>query len=260
MYLPSNTPILADQRAASLQRLADADAKVLNMIRTSACGRARLFNTIMNPNSISETLGTGAGLDAAKLQQQTETSRASAILGGGTLGWEAASGTAGTGGNLGPSVAEIMRDAPEVVSLNRGGGCQVQRAVYRPAPVQPDPQPGMPQRAPNIVQTPMGPLNFQGEPATMPSAYPQMKPYAVSSRAMSQAASLPVKQYYSILSGRQGLTGYAPPWSDAGVLPNGGVQEGSDTGVGNWLMDHPWLALLLAGGGVYALSRRRKGQ
>jgi hypothetical protein len=254
MYLPSNTPILADQREAGLCRLRKADAKVQAMRLTSATGRAQLFNTLINPNGLSETLGTGAGLDAAKLQQQTENSRASAILGGESPAWTAAA----SGGNGGAgSVAEIIRNAPEVVSLNRGGGCQVQAPVYKPSPVQPDPQPGMPQRAVNIVTTPMGPLNFQGQPSTLPSSYPQMQPYAVSSRAASQAESLPIKQYYSILSGPQGLTGYAPPWSDAGVQANGGVQDDSGVGVGQWLMDHPWLALLLASGGVYALSRRK---
>lgn len=257
MYLPSNTPTMQEERDEYVRRAGQDQARILNMRRTSACGRARLFNTLINPNGVSETLGTGAGLDAAKLQQQTETSRASAILGGGAPGWEAASGTGGTGGNVGPSVAEVIRNAPEVVSLNRGGGCEVQRPVYKPVAVEVDPRPGMPQRAPNIVNTSMGPLNFNGEPATLVGAYPPMRPYAVSSRAASQAANLPVKQYYSILSGQQGLTGYAPPWSDAGVLPNGGVQDGG-AGVGQWLLDHPWLALLLAGGGVYALSRRNK--
>ena len=248
MYLPSNTPLLTDQRAAAARKGAESDARVQAMRRTSACGRARLFNTLINPHSLSEALGTGVGLDAAKLQQQTQTSRASGIL---STGESYSAAGANDGTQAGPSVAEIIRNAPEVVSLNRGGGCQTQN-VYKPVPLPQNLQPGMPQRAPAIVQTPNGPLSFHGAPSTIPGDYP---PYGISGRATSQPSALPVTGYFSIL--HQGLTGYAPPWSDAGVLSNDGVQDGSGVGVGGWIMDHPWLALLLAGGGVYALSRRK---
>jgi hypothetical protein len=211
MYLPSNTPILQDQREAAALHGAQSDARIAAMRRTSACGRVRLFNTLINPNSVADGIGMGTALDTAKLQAQTEASRASGIL--------AIGGSASAGG---PSAAEIIAGAPEVVSLNRGGGCST--PSYQPMPLGPDPQPGMPQRAPIIVQGPDGPMHYLGADATY-QGYPT------------------------------GLTGYAPPWSDAGVLPNGGIQ---DVGVGGWLMDHPWLALLLAGGGVYALSRRNK--
>lgn len=210
MYLPSNTPILQDQREAAALHGAQSDARIQAMRRTSACGRARLFNTLVNPNSVADSIGMGTALDTAKLQAQTEASRASGILainGGGSAG--------------GPSAVEIIAGAPEVVSLNRGGGCMT--PSYKPVPLGPDPTPGMPQRAPNIVQGPDGVMHYTGAPATF----------------------------------LQGLTGYAPPWSDAGVLPNGGVQ---DAGVGfmGWIAEHPWLALLLAGGGVLVLSRRSK--
>jgi hypothetical protein len=211
MYLPSNTPILQDQREAAALHEAQSDARIQAMRRTSACGRARLFNTLVNPNSVADSIGMGTALDTAKLQAQTEASRASGIL--------AIGGSASAGG---PSTAEIIANAPEVVSLNRGGGCSA--PSYQPMPLGPDPQPGMPQRAPIIVQGPDGPMHYRGADATY-QGYPT------------------------------GLTGYAPPWSDADVLPNGGIQG---VGVGAWLMDHPWLALLLAGGGVYALARRNK--
>lgn len=187
MYLPSNTPILANQRADAARHAAESDARIAAMRRISACGRARLFNTLINPNSIADSMGVGAGLDAAKLQQQTEASRASGIL-------------SVDGESAGPSVADIIGNAPEVVSLNRGGGCS--RPSYIPVPLGLDPTPGMPQRAPT------------------------------------------------------GLTGYAPPWSDAGVLPNGGVPQ-DGVGVGGWIMDHPWLTGLILGTGLFALSRRK---
>ena len=231
------------------------------MRRTSACGRARLFNTLINPNSVAEGIGAGAGLDAAKLQQQTEASRASGIFSTGDAG----NGGAAGGGPAGPSVAEIIAGAPEVVSLNRGGGCQI-RNVLQPVPLAPSPRPGMPARAPVVVSTPAGPVYFQGAPSTIQGDY-QSQPVSSNALPMQrytppsgggpvETPGLPIKQYMSILTSR-GLTGYAPPWSDADVLPNGGVQ---DTGVGfmGWISEHPWLSLLLAGGGVYALSRRGK--
>jgi hypothetical protein len=256
MYLPSNTPILQDQREAAARHQAESDARIQAMRRTSACGRARLFNTLINPNSVADGMSMGAGLDTAKLQQQTEASRASGIFSAGDAGSNGAPGR-------GPSVSEIIANAPEVVSLNRGGGCQI-RNRYEPVPLGPMPTPGMPARAPAVVSTPAGPVYFQGAPSTIPGDYP---PQPVSSNALPmqryappasgvapEPAGLPIGQYMSILTAR-GLTGYAPPWSDAGVLPNAGVP---DAGVGfmGWIAEHPWLALLLAGGGVYALSRR----
>jgi hypothetical protein len=53
-----------------------------------------------------------------------------------------------------------------------------------------------------------------------------------------------------------GLTGYAPSWSDALVTSQASVTGSSDTGVGAWISDHPWLALLIAGAGAVVMSRR----
>jgi|SRR5271157_2253338 len=55
-----------------------------------------------------------------------------------------------------------------------------------------------------------------------------------------------------------GLTGYAPPWSDALVTDMQSGGSGADTGVGQWISDHPWIALALAVGGAVVLSRRGK--
>ncbi len=152
-------------------------------------------------------------MNTAKLQNQTEISRASGILAIPDLD------------SAGPSVQEIMAGAPEVVSLNRGGGCSV--PSYSPVPLGPDPVPGMPHRAPNIEDGPDGPMYYRGADAT----------YQGGENAHSS----------------QGLAGYAPPWGDAGLV--------SETGApveGSWLMENRWLALLLAAAGVVVLSRRSR--
>ena len=64
-------------------------------------------------------------------------------------------------------------------------------------------------------------------------------------------------QTYGRTSSR-GLTGYAPPWSDAWVMKDAGMKDERDMGIGAWLMDNPWLAIAAAGLGVFALSRRNK--
>lgn len=253
MYLPSNAPILTDQRAAAARHGAESDARLRCSRKLAAEGRLRSFDTLISPEQIQQSFGTGAAVNAAKLQDQTETSRATGLLGS-----AAASGPGGGG----PSLAQIIAGAPEVVSLNRGGGCQKERD-YVPVPLGPDPVPVMPHRAPVIVQGPTGPLYFTGAPqSNQPVAQPYMVQPTVTQPlpvhwgpATSQPASLAVAQYYKILN-TQGLTGYAPPWSDADVLSNGGVPD-SGVGVGNWLMEHPWLALLAAGAGVLAISRRK---
>lgn len=220
-YLPSDYPIMAQQRADAI-KLANCDqAQTQEMRQLSAAGRLRLFNTLINPGSVASELGTGAGVNTAKLQAQTDVSRASGILGAGDY-----SGAA-------PSMQEVISGAPEVVSLNRGAGpCDVRGSG--PAPREnTDHRPGMPHRAPVIVQGPYGPMYYRGEDAT-------------------------VQGTYEAPAAGGGLTGYAPPWSDALVLPNGGVSTSNDVGVAGWLMANKWLALGIAAAGVLALSRRSR--
>jgi len=225
MYLPSNQPILTQQRENAARHGAESDQRIAAMRRTAACGRARLFNTLVAPNAVADSIGSGTGLDTAKLQAQTEISRATGILGTGDQ----------IDLNRGPSAAEIISGAPEVVSLNRGGGC----GTYAPVPLGRDPVPGMPARAPNIVQGPNGVMNYRGADSTISGDYP------TRTAVDGWPAGRP----------RAGLMGYAPPWSDAAVLNDGGLPA---PGVGSWLMDHPLWALALAGAGLYALSRRKK--
>lgn len=55
-----------------------------------------------------------------------------------------------------------------------------------------------------------------------------------------------------------GLTGYAPPWSDALVTDSQAQMDNPDMGVGQWITDHPWLSLALGVGAAVVLSRRGK--
>jgi hypothetical protein len=222
MYLPSDTPIMQAERDEAARRVGLDAAATDNMRRTSACGRTRLFNAIVTPLSVACTMGMGTALDVAKLQAQSQDARATAILGTGGLIDTQVSG--------GPSISDIIANAPEVVSLNRGGGCVT--PSYTSEPLGPDPHPGMPHRAPRIEQSPYGPMYFRGEDSTMQGAYPTR----------------------TGVEPRLGLTGYAPPWSDAGVVP----EISPDTGVAQWIADHPWLSLALAVGGAVALSRRQR--
>ena len=224
MYLPSDTPIMQEEQDEYIRRVGQDAVVTDNMRRTSACGRTRLFNAIVSPLSVVCTQGMGTALDVAKLQAQSQDARATAILGTGGLIDTQVSG--------GPSISDIIANAPEVVSLNRGGGCMT--PSYTTTPSGPSPQPGMPHRAPRIEQSPYGPMYFRGADSTMQGAYP--------TRTGVEA--------------RRGLTGYAPPWNDAGVMANADAQGFPDTGVGQWISDHPWFALALAGAGVLALSRR----
>lgn len=246
MYLSSNAPILTDQRADAARNAACSDQRIADMRRTSAEGRARLFNTLVSAGSVIENLGVGAGVNTQKLQDQTDVSRASGILGG----------EYGVGGRE-PSAAEIIAGAPEVVSLNRGGDCQ-KRGVFAPVPLGPDPVPGMPHRAPHIVPSAIGPMYFRGQDSTIQGDYPNPIPAVMpwtpplGPPMPALPASYPTV-YAKILPA--GLSGYAPPWGDAWVMPDAGPDSG---GVLSWASDHPWLILAALAGGAVALSRRAR--
>ena len=224
MYLPSNTPLLADQRANAARAGACSDQRIATARQMSAAGRVALFNTLISPAAVNTELGTGAAVNAAKLQAQTQVSRAVGLLGT-------------SGGQAQPSMADIVAGAPEVVSLNRGVTCAQRLAGESNAvPLGPDPTPGMPHRAPRIEQGPNGPMYFRGADATVDGTYP--------SRGGSGSGS--------------GLTGYAPAWSDAWVMDMAGSASSNDVGVVGWMQAYPWVILAAAAAGAYALSRRGK--
>ncbi len=251
MYRNSNSPVMPDQASDYARHEACHDARVDRMRRTSAEGRERVLTTLVSPESVTDTFGIGAGVNAAKLQGQTQVSRATGLLGTGAV----------DDPSRGPSVAEVMRGAPEVVPYSkRGGGCRTGAAGYVPPPVTPS-VPGMPHRAPNIVQTGVGAMYFRGAESTVQGAYPDpvqspMPPalrYVPPSVPTIYAKILPAGP--ATLAG-SGLGGLAPVWGDAWVLPDSGVPDSG--GIMSWFSNNPWLALALVGGGVYALSRKGK--
>jgi hypothetical protein len=244
MYIPSNTPLLEGQRESAARNLACETVRTNLMRQTSAAGRARAFETIVDPNSVLNNQGVGTAVNVQKLQDQTAVSRASGLAGNGQ--------SVDAGRN--PSVQQIIRNAPEVVSLNRGGSCQLPGQFERvPLPV--NPQPGMPHRAPNIQPTPNGPMFFEGASSTIPGDYTRpaptaMVPYQSPLSQPTNYTAPAVPTVYAQILPPGGMSGIAPAWGDAWVEPD-------PTQAGSWLADN-WGWLVVAGLAVYALSEGRK--
>ncbi len=199
MYQDSSKPIFPDRDAKLARDAAASDARILDMRRTSAEGRIRLWNTLVKPSSLVDPLGMGTALDAQRLQNQTATARASGLI------------DLSQSDSTQPTIADMIAGAPECVSLNRTGA---QCDTYSP-PLQPfDYTPGMPQRAPDMVNTSRGPMYYRGAAETF----------------------------------GPGLAG-SPPWADA---------NSGEGGLGQWIMDHPLMAIGIAGVGLFAFSRRGK--
>ncbi len=242
MYLPSNAPILPNQASDVARHDACRNERVAAMRRTAATGRAQLFQTVVSPQEVLNTFGVGAAVNTQKLQNQTEVSRASATLGIG--------GFSGEGGEE-FSVSEIINNAPDVVSLNQGGGCQ-KFGYVPPPPTATLSVPGMPHRAPNIVPTNVGPMYFRGADSTVPRQYPDVAPYVPPSNVPTVYARILPAGPATLAN--SGMSGISPTWGDAWLMEDGGLPGAG--GVMGWISDNPWLAVALAAGGVYALSRR----
>ncbi len=149
--------------------------------------------------------------DAARILNQSQVARAS-ILGNGSPD----TGPQGGGGS------QSYDDAPEVVPLNGRGSSQVCGGSDSPQPQAPPPQMLMPQPAPHAVR-------MRGVQVYVQSA--------------------PINTSWLQPSG--GMTGYAPPWGDAGlvdVVDGGMVSSGSG-----------WLLGLLAVGGLVMLGSAAAG-
>jgi len=225
MYQSSSSPIFPNRAADLARKNAASDARIAGELQRSREGRLRLFNTLISPEQVVQTFGPGAGVDAARLQSDSEVARATGIL---------SKGLTGLAENPESMAIDVFSNAPEVVPLNRvpaacfrdGSGHLVRTHsadTRRLASV--DSLPSMPQMAPTVVRTADG-----GE--------------------MMFRGGLPTDG-----SVQAGLTGFAPTWGDSwGVdQPFDGSDGGGFLG---WITDHPWLSLAAAGLGAWALARR----
>jgi hypothetical protein len=251
MYLPSNTPLLQGQREHAACEEGKSRQRIAATRRQVACSRASLFSTLMSPEQALESFGIGAAVNVAKLQRHSRDARAAVLAGTGGPVTTARPGQTSTGivrASSGPSLADYIRDAPTVVSLNAQAdqtGCS--RVRFSQSPLPPDPSPSMPEQGPSIVETDHGPMYFRGAPGT---------------GTLAPSATLGT-QYLSIVPNepsRGGLTGYSPAWSDAWAMEVQQAVKGPDTDVGfmDWVSEHPWLSLAIVAGGVAVLSRRTK--
>ena len=201
MYQPSNSPIFPDRAAILARKGAVSDARLDAARQASVQGRITLFNTLMSPSQLAETFDAGVGIDAARLQDQTESARISGIL--------------IPSAEVDYPASDTMAGAPEVVPLSYSASfaCGVTPGAEGPqrhssGDQDYTPRASMSRRAPLIVDGARGPVHFAGRSASYPGAY-------------SEGHQSPVT-------------------------------------VGNWIADHGWLVLGLAGVGVLALSRRSK--
>ena len=196
MYQSSDSPIFPNQQANLARTAAASDARIAQAADQSRKGRARVFQTIVSPNAVSDSSGIGAGLDTATLQSQTEVARAAGLVT--DFPW------APTPAVQPPEVVP-MSNASLVCGAWPGASKRPQSQSAQEAHYSP--RVGMPRRAPGIVQGPRGVMHYQGAEGTSPGAQVSR--------------------------------------------PDTVIQ-------GSWLMDHPWWALAIAAGGVYALSRRAR--
>jgi hypothetical protein len=218
MYLPSDSPLLVGQQRDAAKAAADSDCRIQNTRLMMAKGRADLFQTVLSPEAAACVFGIGTAVNVEKMLGESLDSRA-AILNNGT----------DPGAPPGPTMAEYISQAPEVISLNAQAdqvGCSNVVFSQRPAPK--NPHAGMPQRGPNIVQSPYGPMYFRGDSPTF-----------------QPASTL-------------GLTGYSPTWSDAWVESDSATFGSPDMGVASWIRSNPWLSLAIAGAAVLGLNQMSK--
>jgi hypothetical protein len=320
MYLPSASPILPGDRERAARNQACSAARRNDAAAQSVRGRVALFQTITSPGDLAQMFGAQLGANALMMQNETAVARQDSIMGTGAgspsdpasvAAQKAAGGYAYSGSAVQPTVQQVIASAPKSYSLN-GQPSQVDGCKWTPAPqvpLPPSPTPTMPQLAPVVVQTSIGPASMNPGRAPKYSnlcwalhnglitqdqfdleTYGKLYRRCVELR-YTQGCSPPTDVATWIMQHRAagtlphlsitdaelaaiphapnmtnmgcdqaliagGLTGYAPPWSDALVIGSRAQMDNPDTGVAGWITSHPWLSLAIAVGGAVALSRR----
>ena|SRR5579872_2128820 len=229
-YFSSNAPLPQNSLdPPPAWEVAQANARLYANAQASRTGRERVYADLPDVESF---WGEGPGLakDASQIIPASELARQSVLNGLVPFGMSNnGNGNATALGAVGPDGQPIYGQAPQVFSLNAPSG-----NATGMSPANSDPS--MPIAAP--VPSPFGYLK------AMASGKP-----GVSKRApchQSQDATLPCPN--------RGVSGYAPPWSDAFAMTVEGSQ--AQSGGGN----RGWIALAILGGGLFALAHAGKGR
>jgi hypothetical protein len=308
MYLPSASPLLQGDRDHAAREQCRSSRRRDDAALESVYGRLALWQTITSPSDLAQMFGAQLGANAQMMQDATAVSRQDAIMGTGDPASNAAAQTAAT-----PTVQQLIASAPKSYSLN-GQPSQVDGCKWAPAPqivLPPSPSPTMPQLAPVVIQTPIGPaslnpgtqpkysnlcwairnglvtqdqfnladfmklsvkcydLGYQGTcppPADVTTWLIKQRQAGTLPHISVSDADLTAIPHAPDLQGLScqqamiagGLTGYAPPWSDALVTDSQAQMGNPDMGVAGWIASHPWLSLAIAVGGAVVLSRRQR--
>jgi len=298
MYLDSASAILAAQPCRPIQDWeSEAVARAENLTRMMACGRAQLYQTMIDPSEVAAEFGLPTALAVASGQQASLPTRAGLITNPASQPSPSA---------FAFSRADLIANAPAVTGEPQG--CA--RTIV-PRPVMPaQPHPTMPQQAPIVINTPAGsaPQQVPTAPqwtnlcwalrnqAVDPSQFaagdyqklqlkcsqlgyagtctppPNTADYLRIAKAAGTLPMIPITD--AVLNSipavssdlfplscqesytQAGLTGYAPPWSDAWVMDQ--TSASSSSGAMGWIAANPWLALGIGVGAIALLAQGQK--
>ena len=204
-------------------KVAASNTRLYQNAQASRTGRERVYADLPDVESF---LSEGAGLtvDAAYIIPASELARRSVLNGLSPLG---ADSNATAAGATSPTGQPIYGQAPQVFSLN----------------------------APSAQAIGASPATSS---QSMPQAAPVPTQYGYFKAA--EGPALPVRKFPTVIQPggelacqQRGVSGYAPPWSDAFAIVAGKCPSGSG---GNKAM--PWVVLAILGAGLVGLTQAGK--
>jgi len=298
MYLPSASPILPGDRVNAARKLACSSARRDDAAQTSIAGRIALWRTIQSPADLAQSFGVQTGANASMMQGDTLVSRATTLTGSidsapSTNAAEdptpkcfSMNGQPGQVGGCSWTLPPQPKAPPSPVPTMPAQAPIVIQTPMGPASVSPGRQPKYSNLCWALRQGLVRQDQFNldefgklyrhcaelGYTGGCPAPADVVKWMVQQTEAGTlphisvsdaELAGIPHAPEWSGKSCAEinvmaGLTGYSAPWSDALVSDFQSVSSGPDTGVGQWIQDHPWLSLAIAVGGAVAISRRRK--